>query len=68
MEFVYGDMHDCCARHHRRPHLPNRVVDLAGHLHLNRPWQYKLVDRGYESAVTAAVEGNSAQEHTKAAA
>src|SRR6266511_3695884 len=68
IERAFGDVHDCCTRNHRRKRLPDLVADVEDHLHLNGPWKYKLSDLYYESAVTAAVENISAEEHAKAAA
>jgi hypothetical protein len=44
------------------------VADVEDHVHLNGPWQYKLLALDDEPAVTAAVEKRIAQEHAKAAA
>jgi putative transposase len=68
IERVFGDVHDCCTRNHRRKRLPDLVADVEDHLHLNGPWQYKLSDLYYEPAVTAAVENLVAKEEAKVAA
>jgi hypothetical protein len=68
MERACGDVHDCCTRNHPRKRLPDLVVDVQDHLHLNGPWQYKLSDLYFEPAVTTAVENIAAAEHAKVAA
>jgi putative transposase len=68
IERVFGDVHDCCTRNHRRKRLPDLVADVEDHMHLNGPWQYKLSDLYYEPTVDAAVEKIAAEEHAKAAA
>jgi transposase len=68
IERVYGDVHDCCTRNHRRKRLPELVADVEDHVHLNGPWKYQLSDLYYEPAVTAAVEQIAAEEDAKAAA
>ena len=68
IERAFGDVHDCCTRHHQRKRLPDLVADVEEQLHLNGPWQYKLSDRSSEPAVTAAVEKIAAEEQVKAAA
>jgi transposase len=68
IERAFGDVHDCCTRHHQRKRLPDLVADVEDHVHLNGPWQYKLSDLYYEPAVTAAFEKSIVQEHAKAAA
>jgi putative transposase len=68
IERVFGDVHDCCTRNHRRKRLPDLVADVEDHVHLNGPWQYKLSDLYYEPAVTAVVENIVAEEQAKAAA
>jgi putative transposase len=68
IERVFGDVHDCCTRNHRRKRLPDLVADVEDHVHLNGPWQYKLSDLYYEPAVTAVVENIAAEEQAKAAA
>jgi DDE superfamily endonuclease len=68
IERAFGDGHDCCTRNHQRNRLPDLVADVEDHLHLNGPWKYRLADRYYEPAVTAAVEEIAAQEHAKVAA
>jgi putative transposase len=68
IEQVFGDVHDCCTRNHRRKRLPDLVADVEDHVHLNGPWQYKLSDLYYEPAVTAAVENFVAKEEAKVAA
>jgi putative transposase len=68
IERAFGDGHDCCTRNHQRKRLPDLVVDVADHLCLNGPWQYKLSDLYSEPAVTAAVETIAVEEHVKVAA
>jgi putative transposase len=68
IERAFGDVHDCCTRNHQRKRLPDLVADVEDHLHLNGPWQYRLSDLYYDSAVTAAVEKIAAEERAKAAA
>jgi hypothetical protein len=68
IERVFGDVHDCCTRNHRRKRLPDLIADVEDHLHVNGPWQYKLSDLYYEPAVTMAVEKIAAEEHTTVAA
>jgi putative transposase len=68
IERAFGDVHDCCTRNHRRKRLPDLVADVEAHLHLNGPWQYKLSDLYYESAVTTAVEKIAADQHALVAA
>jgi transposase len=68
IERVFGDVHDCCTRNHRRKRLPDLVADVEDHVQLNGPWQYKLSDLYYEPAVTAAVENLVAKEEAKVAA
>jgi transposase len=68
IERVFGDVHDCCTRNHRRKRLPDLVADVEHHVHLNGPWQYKLSDLYYEPAVTAAFENLVAKEEAKVAA
>jgi putative transposase len=68
IERAFGDVHDCCTRNHQRKRLPELVADVEDHVHLNGPWQYKLSDLYYESAVTAAVEKFATEEHAMAAA
>ncbi len=68
IERAFGDVHDCCTRNHQRKRLPDLVVDVEDHLHLNGPWKYKLSDLYFEPAVTTAVENIAAEEHAKVAA
>jgi putative transposase len=68
IERAFGDVHDCCTRNHQRKRLPDLVADVEDHLHLNGPWQYKLSDLYYDSAVTAVVEKLTAEERAKTAA
>jgi putative transposase len=68
IERAFGDVHDCCTRNHQRKRLPDLVADVAEHLHLNGPWQYKLSHLYYEPAVTAVVEKIAAEEHAMVAA
>ena len=68
IERVFGDVHDCCTRNHRRQRLPDLVADVEDHVHLNGPWQYKLSALYDAPAVTAVVENIVAEEHAKAAA
>ena len=65
---VYGDVHDCRTRNHRRTRLPELLADVADHVHMNGPWKYQLSDLYNEPAVTAAVEPIAAEEDAKAAA
>jgi hypothetical protein len=41
---------------------------VEDHLHVNGPWQYKLLNLDDEPAVTAAVEKIAAEERTTVAA
>jgi hypothetical protein len=59
IERAFGDVHDCCTRNHQRKRLPDLVVDVQDHLHLNGPWKYKLSDLYFEPAVTTAVSSAS---------
>ena len=68
IERAFGDGHDCCTRNHQRTRLPDRVVDVQDHLHLNGPWTYQRSDLYCEPAVTTAVENIAAEEHAKVAA
>jgi transposase len=68
IERVFGDVHDTCTRNHRRKRLPDLVADVEQHLHVNGPWQYKLSQLYYDSAVTTAVENMVAEELPTAAA
>jgi putative transposase len=68
IERAFGDVHDGCTRNHQRKRLPELVADVADHVRLNGPWQYKLSDLYYEPAITAAVEKIAAKEHAMAAA
>jgi putative transposase len=68
IERAFGDVHDCCTRNHQRKRLPDLVVDVQDHLHLNGPWKSKLSDLYFEPAVTTAVENIAAEEHAKVAA
>jgi putative transposase len=68
IERAFGDVHDCCTRNHQRKRLPDLVVDVEDHLHLNGPWKYQLSDLYFEPAVTTAVENIAAEEHAKVAA
>jgi hypothetical protein len=52
--------------HGAAPHAA--ALDVAGHVHLNDPWQYKLSDLSYEPAVILAVENIAAEEQAKGAA
>jgi hypothetical protein len=67
LERAFGDVHDCCTRHHRRNRVRDRVADVVEPLHVNGPWQYKLSDLYDEPAVTAAVEKIAAEEQATAA-
>jgi hypothetical protein len=58
---------DGCTRNHRRKRLSDLIADVADHLPLNGPWQYKLSDLYDEPAVTAAVEKIAAEEQTTVA-
>jgi len=33
IERAFGDVHDCCTRHHQRKRLPHLVTDVGTHLH-----------------------------------
>jgi putative transposase len=68
IERAFGDVHDCCTRNHRRKQLPDLIADVADHLLVNGPWQYKLADLYYEPAVTAAVEKIADEKPTTVAA
>ena len=68
IERAFGDVHDLCTRNHQRKRLPDLVVDVEEHLHVNGPWQYRLSQLYYEPTVTAAVEKIAAEAHAKAAA
>jgi putative transposase len=68
IERAFGDVPDCCTRHHQRKRLPDVVADVEDHLHLNGPWQYTLSDLYDDPAVTAVVEKIAAEERAKAAA
>jgi hypothetical protein len=68
IERAFGDVHDCCTRNPQRKRLPDLVADVADHLNLNGPWQYKLSHLYDEPAVTAAIEKMAAEEHAMVAA
>lgn len=68
IERAFGDVHDGCTRNHQRKRLPDLVVDVQDHLHLNGPWKYQLSDLYFEPAVTTAVQNIAAEEHAKVAA
>jgi hypothetical protein len=68
IERACGDVHDCCTRHHRRKRVSDLVADVEAHLHVTGPWLYKLSQRYYEPAITAAVEKIAAAEHAQVAA
>jgi putative transposase len=68
IERAFGDVHDCCTRNHQRKRLPDLVADVADHLHLNGPWQYKLSELYYTPAVTAAIEKIAAEKQARVAA
>jgi hypothetical protein len=68
IERAFGDVHDCCTRHHQRKRLPDLVADVEDPLHLHGPWKYKLSDLYYELAVTVAVEKIAAEERAEVAA
>jgi len=68
IERAFGDVHDCCTRHHRRKRLPDLVADVEAHVHLNGPWLYKIADLDDDPAVPAAVETITAEEQAKVAA
>jgi putative transposase len=68
IERAFGDVHDCCTRHHQRKRLSDLVADVEDHIHLNGPWLYKLSDLYYAPAVTAAVEQITADEYENVAA
>jgi transposase len=67
IERAFGDVPDGCTRNHRRKRLSDLIADVADHLPLNGPWQYKLSDLYDEPAVTAAVEKIAAEEQTTVA-
>ncbi len=68
IERAFGDVHDTCTRNHQRKRLPALVADVEEHLQVNGPWPYKLSQRYYETAVTAAVEKIIAADPSKTAA
>ena len=68
MERACGAVYDGCTRNHQRKRLPDLVVDVEDHLHLNGPWKYKRSDLYFEPAVTTAVENIAAEDHAKVAA
>jgi hypothetical protein len=68
IERAFGDVHDCCTRHHQRKRLPTLVAEVVDHLRLNGPWKYKRSDLYYEPVVTTAVERIAAEEDAKVAA
>jgi transposase len=68
IERAFGDVHDCCTRHHARKRLRDLVADVEAHLHVNGPWQSRLSELYYEPAVTAAVKRIAAEEYAKLAA
>jgi putative transposase len=68
IERAFGDVHDCCTRHHQRKRLSDLVADVEDHIHLNGPWPYKLSKLYYAPAVTAAVEQITAGEYENIAA
>ena len=67
IERAFGDVHDLCTRNHTRKRLLDLVADVVEHLDVNGPWQYKLSDIDYDSAVTTAME-HMTMEQTLAAA
>jgi hypothetical protein len=68
IERAFGDVHDCCTRHHRRKRLSDWVAAVEAPLHVNGPWLDKLSQLYYEPAITAVVEKIAAAEHAKVAA
>jgi hypothetical protein len=65
---AFGEGHDGCPRHHRRPRLPALVAAVADHLHRHGPWQDTRSALDHAPAITAAVEHIAAEEHAKIAA
>jgi transposase len=68
IERAFGDVHDCCPRHHQRKRLPDLVADVEDHVHLHGPWRDQLSDLYDEPLITAAVQNIAAEAHAKAAA
>jgi transposase len=64
---VFGDVHDQCARNHKRKRLRNLVSDVEQHLGQNGPWFYKLSYFYDAPDVTAAVERMAAADRAKVA-
>jgi hypothetical protein len=68
IERAFGDVHDCCTRHHQRKRLSDLVADVEDYIHLNGPWPYKLSELYDAPAVTVAVEHITAEEYENVAA
>ena len=68
MERAFGEVHDGCARNHRRKRLPDLVAEVEDHVPVNGPRQYKLSDLYDEPAATAAVTRSAAEDQTTVAA
>jgi transposase len=68
IERAFGDVHDCCTRHHQRKRRSDLVADVEDHRHLNGPWPYKLSELYDAPAVTVAVEQITAEEDENVAA
>jgi transposase len=68
IERAFGDVHDKCARNHKRKRLRDLVGDVVEPFRVNGPWQYKLSEIYYEPEVTAVVEQMAADERLKVAA
>ena len=68
LERAFGDVHDCCTRHHRRQRLPDLVADVEEPIQLHGPWKYKLSQLYDEPALTAALEKIAAETQAQAAA
>ncbi|MGH8066076.1 MAG: IS630 family transposase [Candidatus Entotheonellia bacterium] len=65
---AFGEVPDCCTRHHRRNRLPDLVADVEDHVPLNGPWEDTRSDLSDAPAVTVAVENIAAEERAKVAA
>ncbi len=65
---AFGDVHDCCTRHHRRTRVPDLVAEVEAQLQVNGPWPYQVSAISDAPAVAAAVEPIAAEAHAKVAA
>jgi putative transposase len=68
LERALGDVHDKCTRNHQRKRIEELVGDVAQHLSINGPWQYKLSQLYSTPEVTTAVERIAKEQQVRQAA